>query len=174
MGGEEQGATLPVHRGQQVIQALDPDTAECVLQRPDEERRQLGDHDAEVPVRRAADPAMPGDVHLGERAAEVRQGGPAAAGGQGVAEIAQALADPARGVGRKPPDRRGQRTERSVDGAACLRRSRRISTAMGIRDSTMTTTTTTWMWRSMFGTTLPSRYPAQVMLTTHPMPPTTL
>ncbi len=60
------------------------------------------------------------------------------------------------------------------DDADRLLRSRRISTAIGMTDSTMMTTTTTWMYRLMSGMAWPSRNPVNVMPTTHPTPPATL
>jgi hypothetical protein len=44
----------------------------------------------------------------------------------------------------------------------------------GMKDTMITMTITTWMLRSMFGTTRARPYPINVMLRTHAAAPTTL
>ena len=145
MGGQEQRAAVLVHDRLNVLEAVDANPSQGVLQGSREQRGELDDHESEVLKRATADPpaGIRGDV--GEGAREVRERGLTAPGRQHVADVAQPAADPPGSTRREPADSGGQRTERTVDGEDCLRRSRMISTAIGITDSTITTITTTWM-----------------------------
>lgn len=122
-------------------------------------------------------PGLPGESaavgrpEIGKGLAQVGEGQTPAARERREPEIAQAAAEPFRGGTGQTPDAGGQRPQEEVDG---LLRSRTTSMTIGITESTITTTTIRWRWRPMLGIAWPSRYPAHVMLITHPTPPATL
>ena len=121
--------------------------------------------------RAPAEGAPRGGREPGEREREVRKRRPPAAAEGEEPEVADPAPEPS-------PGARGQRPERGDDGvedqAARRRRSLTISTTIGITERTITMITTMWTYSPMFGMTRPRRYPAHVMLVTHPTPPATL
>src|SRR5262249_39256195 len=157
MGGEEQRPAMAIHHRPEMLDAVDPHSGQDVGQRTRQQRDQLDDHRPEVLIGRATDPAPLLCGRSGKGLREVRQGDAATAGRQRVPEIAEPPADVRGGARRQPVNYRAQRSKRYIDGVDGLRRSRRISMPMGMTDSTITISTTMWMWRSMSGTALPRR-----------------
>jgi hypothetical protein len=112
-------------------------------------RRQVGEGDRQVGLGDAATP---------------RQGCPS--------EIPEAPANRERERRRQPGQSRRQPTNERY--AEPRRRSRISSMKIGTSDSRITIPTTMWMWSPILGIACPRRYPAHVMLVTHPIPPATL
>ena len=85
---------------------------------------------------------------------EVGECDPAAARQPGVREVTQSPTEPERQRERQTADRRGEAAGGYADRR---RRSLYSSTAIGISESTITITTTTWMCSLMFGIVCPRR-----------------
>lgn len=118
-----------------------------------------------------ADAPPRGGRERGERERKVRKRRAAAAAECEEPEVADPAPEPGPGARGQPPEGGDDGVE---DQAARRRRSLTISTTIGITERTITMTTTTWTYSPMFGMARPRRYPAHVMLVTHPTPPATL
>lgn len=162
---------MTVDDGAKMIEPFDRDPPRDVGDWAAQDEKALDHHESQVLERPAGEPAPGRRRRGGKRQREIRQRQTAAASEDRVADVTEPSPEPICPSDGKRRDRRG---EQSKDYAVPRRRSRNTSIAIGTSDSTITITTTTWMWRLMSGMTCPNRYPAHVMLTTHPTPPTTL
>src|SRR5215467_15864922 len=141
MRGQNEDPPILGHRPSKVLQAHDLDSREDLVERRIHRGAQLHKHEPQMLKGSAAD-SPPIDLrHLGKRHFEVCQRQTAPARERYVGQIPESAAQPRRGEPRKPPD---DARESGEDYADRRRRSRRISTKIGMTDSTITTTTTTW------------------------------
>src|SRR5215470_13802943 len=170
MSRECEGSAMRGHDGFDVLQPVDRDALQELRKRAHEKRTQLDKDQAEMLTGLTVNPAAFGGAPLGKNPIEIRQRQPPSARKETVCDVADTAAHPGRHRQGESPYRRGQAGHPAADD---FRRSRRISIGIGRSESTITMSTTMWTWRSMFGTVWPRRYPAQVMLTTHPIPPAT-
>ena len=154
-----------------VLEPVDRDALQALRERACQKRAQLDEHEAQMLTGTPIDSAALGPATLRKYSVEIRQRTVTSAPQERIGDVPDAPAYPGR-------HRQGQSphgSRHAGHGAADdRRRSLRISIAIGTSDSTMTTITRRWRCRPIFGTVWPSRYPAHVMLSTHPTPPTTL
>ena len=168
---ENEGPSAGRHDALEMLEALEAERPERALERMRQARGELDEQHPEVLEGAPADPPTLGGVERGERDGEVGERHAPPARQRDECEVAETPPEPRPRSCGQPPNEGGNRRQ---DQAARCRRSLRISTAIGITERTTTTMTTRWTYSAMFGIVRPSRKPAQVMLVTHPTPPTTL
>jgi hypothetical protein len=159
------------HHGLEILQTFDGDPLQQAFGGQGQQFTELDQEQAEMLEGSPGQAAAVGLATPGKRQPKIVQGQTPATGENAEGDITQPPAQRFREQRGQSADDPGEQRQ---DGLARLRRCCRNSTPIGMHDSTMTTMTITWMWRSMFGTARPSKYPAHVMLTTQPIPPKAL
>ena len=127
------------HDATQVLEALEVERRQRALERARQGRRELDEQHAEMLEGAPADPAPLGRAQGGERQGEVGERHAPSRRQRHEREAAETLPEPDPRSGRQPPDEAGDRRQ---DQAVRRRRSLRISTTIGITETTMTTMTT--------------------------------
>lgn len=137
-----------------MLETLEPYAAQPGRKRPAEDAGQLDDDQAEVLEGSTAEAAPLAGVELRKGGGEVGEGQAPTAPQDQISDLAQPSAQPGPEPRGQTSDDRDQDGQEAADG---LLRSRRTSSAIGTTESTMTSATSTWTYRSMLGTDRPSR-----------------
>src|SRR5262249_36288751 len=139
VGREDERAPVLGHRILQMLQSDERDPREYSLRRGGHRRAELDEHQTEVAERLAADAAPLPRPHRREGQLEACHGQPAPTPEQEERETTHPAAQPRRRPSRKSCDGGCDGGKNQTDRR---RRSRKISTPMGMTESTITTTTT--------------------------------
>ena len=139
MGGKDEDSTVLGHRILEVFHSDEGDPRKYSLGWGGHRRAELDEHQTQMLERPAADSAAIGRRHLREGQPEVRHGQPSATCQRDEREITHPAAQPRRRPPGEAPDGGRDDGENQTDRR---RRSRRISTPIGMTERTITTTTT--------------------------------
>jgi hypothetical protein len=142
VSGEDERPPVSLHGRVQMLDAVEANPGQCLLERRRQKAGQLDQRHPEVLGRPPRESATVRDRQLGVRAAQVGEGDAPSTRHRGVHSVAQSPTEP-EGEGQRHPTSRGRQAASGY--AERRRRSLYSSTAMGISESTITITTTTWM-----------------------------